>query len=185
MKKVLSLIVLTSLITTSSCRYEKFNELPVEENEPAELIESIPPPIDETRWYPIMKFVDGDTFWIDDDTPQGVKIRFIGMDTPECRPIFGRPAEPYGKTAAQYVKNRIGNRKVRLELDLDYFDRYNRTLAYVYLEDGTFLNEELLQKGLAKLMTISPNVVYAKRFIKAQKQARTSKLGLWSDVDKP
>jgi len=26
-------------------------------------------------------------------------------------------------------------------------DKYGRTLAYVYLEDGTFLNAEIIKKG--------------------------------------
>ncbi len=34
----------------------------------------------------------------------------------------------------------MADRSVRLEFDVQQLDRYGRTLAYVYLEDGTFVN---------------------------------------------
>lgn len=36
-------------------------------------------------FYPVTKIVDGDTFWIDDQSPKGRKIRLIGVDAPESR----------------------------------------------------------------------------------------------------
>jgi micrococcal nuclease len=138
----------------------------------------------ENQFYPIKKFVDGDTFWIDDGTKKGIKIRFIGINCPESRPLFSKPAEPYGKEASNYVEDLIGeDGKVRLELDVDEFDRYGRTLAYIYLEDGTFLNEDLLEKGWAEVMTIPPNVKYVDVFLAAQKQARGKRLGIWADIN--
>lgn len=138
------------------------------------------------QWFTIKKFVDGDTFWIEDGSTKGLKIRFIGVDTPESRPLFGNPAEPYGKTAADYVEQRIGkNGKVRLELDVDPLDRYGRTLAYIYLEDGTFLNQELVENGLAQVMTIAPNVKHVDSFLAAQKRAQAQKMGIWSTEIKP
>jgi micrococcal nuclease len=59
------------------------------------------------------------------------------------------------------------------------FDRYKRTLAYVYLEDGTFLNAHLLKEGYAAVMTVPPNVKRAELFVNLQKMARKKKKGLW------
>ncbi len=35
-------------------------------------------------------------------------------------------------------------------------DRYKRMLAYVYLEDGTFVNAWLVENGYAMVMTVPP-----------------------------
>ncbi len=47
---------------------------------------------------------------------------------------------------------------VRLEFDVQQLDKYGRTLAYVYLEDGTFVNAWLVENGYAMVMTVPPNV---------------------------
>ena len=36
----------------------------------------------------VTKVVDGDTFWADDLTTKGIKIRLIGVDAPESRKTF-------------------------------------------------------------------------------------------------
>ncbi len=41
------------------------------------------------------------------------------------------------------------------------------------------LNEEILKAGYADLLTIPPNVKYAKRFRKAYRDARENNRGLW------
>ncbi len=41
------------------------------------------------------------------------------------------------------------------------------------------LNEEIVKSGYANVMTIPPNVKYQDRFLKAYKQARERKRGLW------
>ncbi len=55
-------------------------------------------------------------------------------------------------------------------------DRYGRLLAYVYLEDGTFVNAWLVENGYAMVMTIPPNVRNQDVFLKLQREA---KRGLW------
>ncbi len=41
------------------------------------------------------------------------------------------------------------------------------------------LNEEIVKAGYAKAMTIPPNVKYQDMFLRAYKQARERKRGLW------
>ena len=59
------------------------------------------------------------------------------MDTPETVDPR-RPVERFGKEASAFTKRMVEGKKVRLEYDQDRRDRFGRTLAYVYLEDGTF-----------------------------------------------
>lgn len=126
---------------------------------------------------PVAKIVDGDTFWVDNGTENGLKIRFIGIDAPESRRMFNREIGYYGKEAKEYLTNLLTNKKVRLVSDIDPLDQYGRTLSYVYLEDGTFVNAELIKNGYAVLMTIPPNVEFADYFAQLQREARDKKKG--------
>jgi micrococcal nuclease len=132
----------------------------------------------EGVYYPVSKHVDGDTFWVDDGSEKGAKIRLIGVDTPETRhPRKGR--EPYGREASRYVRDLLDGRSVRFEFDVQTKDRYGRILAYVYLEDDTFLNALLVEEGYATVATYPPNVRYAELFTELQRAAREGGLGLW------
>lgn len=131
-------------------------------------------------YMPIKKFVDGDTFWVDDGSKKGLKIRLIGVNTPETvHPQ--KPVEFYGKEASNYVKSLLTGKKVRLEFDVDRIDRYGRTLAYIFLKDGTFLNADLIENGYGQVMTVPPNVKYSEKFLELERKARENNIGLWKE----
>ena len=136
---------------------------------------------DELAGYlPVKKVVDGDTFWVNDGSEKGLKIRLIGVNTPETvHPQ--KPVEYYGREASDYVKNILTGKKVKLKFDVDKTDRYGRTLAYVYLKDGTFLNAEIIKKGYGQAMTVPPNVKYSDKFVELERKARERKIGLWKE----
>ena len=142
-------------------------------------IHSLPVLGQSTNWYRVSKFVDGDTFWVQDARGGELKVRLIGVDTPESRNSGRKTVEYYGKEAAAYVKALVGNKRLRLEYDVSRTDRYKRTLAYVYLEDGTFLNAHLVREGYARVLTVPPNVKFAESFVRLEREARQNKKGLW------
>lgn len=133
------------------------------------------------RYYPVTRIVDGDTFWIDDGTRGGKKIRLIGVDAPETRNTGRKVVSEFGKVSTAYLKKLVAGKTVRLEYDIDRTDRYGRTLAYVYLKDGTFVNAALVRNGYATVMTIPPNVKYQELFLRLEKRARLQGKGLWKD----
>lgn len=134
----------------------------------------------QTELLKISKFVDGDTFWVINEDGINEKIRLIGIDTPEARRTGRTEIEYFGKEASAYVKTLLTGKKVRLVYDVGRYDRYKRTLAYVYLDDGRFLNALLLKDGYATAATFPPNVKYAEYFKKLEKKARSQKVGMWS-----
>lgn len=134
----------------------------------------------EQSFYTITKVVDGDTFWVDNGSEKGLKIRLIGIDAPESRKTFKKEVGYYGMEAKAYAKKMLANKKVKLEMDVDSLDRFGRTLAYAYLEDGTFVNAHLIENGYAMIMTIPPNVKYAELLLKLQQEARENNRGLWN-----
>jgi len=89
-------------------------------------------------------FDDGDTFSLD-----GTPIRFLGVDTPEITdPGVGIDEDqPFGRAAAESTKTWVLRAKT-VEIATDGLDRYQRRLAYVFV-DGELLAERLLAAGLA------------------------------------
>ncbi len=134
---------------------------------------------DKQGFLKVIKVIDGDTFWVADGSEKGIKVRLIGVDAPESRNVFKKKKGYYGEEAKQYVTELLEGKSVRLELDVSEFDQFGRTLAYVFLEDGSFLNAKLLKEGYAVVMTVPPNVKFADEFIVLQREAREKGVGLW------
>lgn len=134
--------------------------------------------------FAVKRIVDGDTFYADDGSSKGLKIRLIGIDAPESRKTGKKEVGYFGKEAKEYLSRLLTGKNVRLDYDFDKFDRYGRTLAYVYLEDSTFVNAELLKQGFAMVMTIPPNIKYAEQFVKLQQEARENNRGLWAETSR-
>lgn len=129
----------------------------------------------------VKKVVDGDTIWVSGkNNGPDEKIRLIGIDAHETRNTAKKKVGFYGKEATAYLKKQVLGKRVRLEYDVRKYDQYGRTLAYVHLENGRFINADLVRNGYAVVMTVSPNVKYADKFILYQQQARSNKQGLWS-----
>ncbi len=143
----------------------------------------------EGGFYYVLRVVDGDTIKLSD----GRSVRLIGVDTPELhysnklvrdakrsrRDI--KEIQALGKKAADFTAGLLEGKRVRLEYDVVRKDKYGRTLAYVYKEDGTFVNAKILEEGYGQIMTIPPNVKYAGSFLNLQGKARDGKKGLWRD----
>jgi micrococcal nuclease len=132
------------------------------------------------NYYVVTKVSDGDTFWVEKEDGAKEKVRLIGIDAPESRNTGQKKIGYFGKEAKNYLTKYLLNKKVRLETDVRPRDRYNRLLAYVYLENGTFLNAHLVKNGYAMVYTVPPNVKHADYFVKLQQEARKNKRGLWN-----
>jgi len=121
--------------------------------------------------------IDGNTIEVSCVLGDREKVRYIGVDTPETHhPMIG--VEPFGKEAAEANWKLVDGKNVRLEFDVQQLDKYGRTLAYVYLEDGTFVNACLVENGYAMVMTVPPNVKHQELFLKLQRGAREARRGL-------
>lgn len=117
--------------------------------------------------------IDGDTIRLD-----GVgSVRYIGIDAPERD-------EPHYREARRYNEELLAKGEINLEYGRARFDRYGRTLAYVYVRDdagGTvFVNEELVRAGWAATLEIPPDVEFAAAFRRAEEEARREGRGVWA-----
>ena len=66
------------------------------------------------------------------------------------------------------------------ELGVEERDRYGRALAYLWLDDGRFLNRLLVARGYATPLTVPPNVEFADLFVRVARRARRAARGLWA-----
>lgn len=131
----------------------------------------------------VIRIIDGDTFVCDINNKQ-TTIRLIGVDTPESVHSDESKNTEEGKIASLYTKSLLDEQTVYLEYDVSVTDYYGRTLAYVYLEDSTMLQEILLREGYAKLMTVQPNSKYESIFLKLEQKAKDEGKGFWEDYFK-
>ena len=115
--------------------------------------------------YKVVQVVDGDGLIIENIFDKKIiEIRFLGIDAPElklCKKLYQDERETH--LAAQFLME-LGRKSLKYLLEIappntnvsilieteNEIDLYGRTLAYVFLEDGSCLNEIMIQEGFAK-----------------------------------
>lgn len=142
-----------------------------------------PAPEPSGEWYTVVRVIDGDTIVVaPNPSPafsEGSHIRLIGVDTPEDHHP-SKPVEYFGYQAAAFTRRLCEGRRVRLEFDpAAGHDPYGRTLAYVYLDDGSFLNAEIIRQGYGHALTRFP-FRYLEDFRALERDARDHRRGLWA-----
>jgi len=129
----------------------------------------------------VLWVVDGDTIHV--RIGQRVeKVRYIGVNAPEV-PHVTRWWRHGGEEARAVNRALVGQRTVRLELDLSHRDSWGRLLAYAWilgLGKRAMANAEMIRRGYAQVMTIPPNVKHQAWFVRLQREARRAGRGLWS-----
>jgi micrococcal nuclease len=137
-------------------------------------------PSGATETAKVVRIVDGDTIVVSLGG-KNVKVRYIGMDTPEDVDP-NSPVEPMSREAAAANQNLVAGKTVVLEKDVSETDQYGRLLRYVWLHDGaawTLVNLELVRLGLAFAISYPPDVRYDDLLASAEGTAQSSFVGLW------
>jgi len=127
----------------------------------------------------VTRVVDGDTFVARDADGNEIRVRLIGIDAPESRRTRNTEVEFFAMESKAFLVSLIDGQQVILQYDVEKYDRFDRILAYVYLDDGTFVNAELVGGGYAQVATFPPNVKHVDKFVSLQRRARRENRGLW------
>jgi micrococcal nuclease len=127
----------------------------------------------------VKRVIDGDTIVLG----TGERVRLIGVDTPETKHP-NKPVAFFGKEASAFTKRMAEGKRVKLEYDqantyLGHKDRYGRMLAFVFLEDGTLLNAEIIRQGFGHALTRYP-FSRMEEFRRLESEARDARRGLWA-----
>ena len=130
--------------------------------------------------YTVLKVVDGDTIHVDANGKR-LKIRMIGLDTPETVDPR-KPVQCFGLEASAQAKTILGGQSVYLETDpsQDTVDRFGRTLAYVWTESGRLFNLDMITDEFAFEYTYDLPYRYQQAFRAAGDDAQAQERGLWS-----
>jgi len=129
----------------------------------------------EGKYHKIQRIIDGDTIELENIG----KIRLIGVDTPElAHPL--KPVQFFAKKASEYTRKIAEGKRVKLEYDQERIDKYGRTLAYVYFENGKMLNSEIIKNGYGFAYTKYP-FKYMEEFRRYEREAKEQELGLWGN----
>lgn len=127
----------------------------------------------------VAEVLDGDTIVLEN----GRLVRYIGIDTPEMEieneNEESYPEECYATEATEANRSMIEGRQVRLFQDVSTYDHNGRLLAYVYRDDGVFVNLELVKNGFAVAAAYPPDTEKAELFSIMEREARSRQIGLW------
>ncbi|MGW8318607.1 MAG: thermonuclease family protein [Candidatus Promineifilaceae bacterium] len=119
----------------------------------------------------VQQVVDGDTIEVLIEG-QAVRVQYIGVDTPEWD-------EPLFDESSGANERLVAGQTVLLVKDVSEVDPYDRLLRYVYLQDGTFVNAELVRLGYARAAAYPPDVAHQALFSALEEEARSAGLGIW------
>ena len=124
----------------------------------------------------VIKVFDGDTLELED----GNKVRLLGINTPEL-PRRGKPGQAGGEAAHQALSNMIlhSQGQVFIRFDRERKDHFGRVLAYLYDQDGLFMNAELLRLGHAHTNFKIPRLTREMLLLDAEREAIRHKRGIW------
>jgi site-specific DNA-methyltransferase (adenine-specific) len=100
----------------------------------------------------------------------GLRVRLLGVVSDEDR--------IYQDKAASFLKDLTSGNRIFLKYDNLKFDEAKNLLAYVYLENKTFVNAKLIRSGLAKCDR-NLDFHFRDRFIKYEEEAMKDKAGAW------
>ena len=139
----------------------------------------------------VTNVIDGDTF--DAIFPNGSieRVRLLGVDCPEKTASGNKPNEYDGITnltclaywgikAKDFATSWLQGKDVYIEFDsiAGFKGYYGRWLCYVYTQNNTDFNAELVRRGLARVYT-EGECSKENYYLTLQQQAMNSSIGLW------
>ncbi|WP_117161638.1 thermonuclease family protein [Paraliobacillus sp. X-1268] len=126
------------------------------------------------------RVVDGDTVHIILDGEEE-SVRLLLVDTPETKHP-NLPVQPYGEQASKFAKEKLTEgTQIQLEYDGPKRDKYDRLLAYIWI-DGELFNEMLLEEGFARYAyEYDPPYTHSDQLKEAETKAKAADLNIWSE----
>ena len=131
--------------------------------------------------FKVTRVYDGDTIKAEGHDIT-IKVRLVGIDTPETSKKKRDPGQPYSIQAKKHLTGLILNKIVEIK---GYgLGPYNRVLGVIYFDDKN-INLEMIKQGLAEVYRGKhPKGFDPTSYRSAEKEARAAKRGIWSLGDK-
>ena len=138
----------------------------------------------------VVRVVDGDTIVVQLADQREIRVRLIGIDTPELDPSKNNAREygtlsrdhltEWAQKAKDFTTERLLHTTVRISYDeaAGERDQYDRVLGYVTLDDWTDFNLLLIEKGYARVYT-AETFERKEDYMNALRIAQKYEIGMW------
>ncbi|MFA5712378.1 thermonuclease family protein [Mycolicibacterium sp.] len=129
----------------------------------------------------VLRVVDGDTIDVRDDVRGRLRIRILGIDTPETKKP-GYTVGCWGPQATEFARANLVEQRVAIVYDptQGMHDRYGRTLAYLVKADGWDYSVEAARAGMAHAYVYGGKPVQRyPQIAAAEREAKAAGRGLW------
>ena len=124
----------------------------------------------------IADIIDADTLAL----RNGTVVRLTGIQAPKLPP--DRPAFqpwPFAERARATLEYLTLGKTVTLSYGGARRDRHGRTLAHLHLLDGTWVQGEMLRRGMARVYSFADNRAGVDEMLAIERTARNAKRGIW------
>jgi micrococcal nuclease len=101
------------------------------------------------------------------------RVRYLLINAPGSK-------EPLYEDATQINRLLVKDKMVYLVKDVSDTDKDGSLLRYVYLQNGTFVNAEVVRRGYALLTTFTSDIAKEPEILAAQQEAIKNGRGLWA-----
>ena len=131
----------------------------------------------------VAKVIDGDTVALHEPVEGAREVRLVGLQAPKLP--LGRanfPAWPLAEDSKRALEGLALGRRVVLSYGGERMDRNRRRLAHLHLEDGTWIQGEMLKRGMARVYTFADNRTLAAEMLALEGEARRARRGIWDDA---
>lgn len=119
---------------------------------------------------------------------QTIHVRIAGVDAPELA-HFGRPSQPYGQEALEWLTSYLAGRRVRAYVYRA--DQYQRVVATAYVWKGLIRRDvglQMIRAGLATVYEAKTGAEFGEgaeeKYKKAMWWAKTRRKGMWAGASK-
>lgn len=125
----------------------------------------------------VIKIIDGDTIILKDK----IRVRLVGIQAPKLRrDPKGRKTWPLGESSMKALSDLVLDKFVTLYFGGARRDRYGRALAHLFLDDGLWVQGEMLKDGMARVNSFADNRAIVPEMMQKEQQARLKGRGLWA-----
>lgn len=128
----------------------------------------------------VVRVIDGETLMLEG----GSELRLVGALAPRAFDVAGETSEwPLAEQAHLTLERLATGRGIRVAFAGRRQDRYGRTLGHAFLtgSDGTWLQGEMLKRGLARAYALEGSTGCLAELIAHETVAREAAIGLWAE----
>ncbi|MCF8475077.1 MAG: thermonuclease family protein [Emcibacter sp.] len=125
----------------------------------------------------VITVVDGDTVILKDQT----RVRLVGIQAPKLP--LGRKnfiKWPLSDQSKDSLSDLVLHKFVTLYFGGQKQDRYGRSLAHLFLDNGLWVQGEMLKQGMARVYSFPDNRAALPEMLAYEKKARKTKAGIWA-----